>query len=495
MSPATAAGTRRFSVVVVGAGFGGLGMAIALKRAGASDFVVFERAHDIGGVWRDNTYPGAACDIPSSLYSYSYAQERHWSRPCPYQPEILDYLHRTSDEFEVSDHIETDTPIASATYDEAAAAWAIETEAGETVFAGALVLACGQLSLPSTPTIEGQDAFAGTAFHSAEWDHSFDPRGKRIAVIGTGASAVQLVPEIAKDAARVDVYQRTPPWMLPRRNNDYAPWAKALIERVPGLQRLRRYSLLAFGEGGIAGQTRVPAVRGLLKAWSVWFMRRQVPDREMRKRIWPDYPIGCKRVLFSSKYLPALQRPNVDLVTDHVARITAAGPVTEDGTERAVDCIIYGTGFRSHEFVAPMRVTGRSGQALAERWSDGARAHLGITVSGFPNMFLLYGPNTNLGFGSIVLMLESQIAYVLDALRVLRRTGADALDVRPDVEEASTEHVQDQLRHSVWTTCESWYRQGSDGRIVNNWPGQMAEYARATRRVSTERYELIRCGR
>lgn len=485
--------TRRFAVVVVGAGFGGIGTAIALKRAGISSFVVFERADDIGGVWRDNTYPGAACDIPSSLYSYSYAQERDWSRPCPSQAEIHEYLSRTADRFGVGGHIETGTGVAAADYDERRARWVVQTEAGETVLASSLVLATGQLSRPSTPEIEGQAEFAGTAFHSAEWDHSFDARGKRIAVIGTGASAVQFVPELAREAARVDVYQRTPPWMLPRRNNDYAPWAKALIERVPGLQRLRRSSLLAFGEGGIAGQTRLPAFRVLMKAWSEWFMRRQVADPELRKRIWPDYPIGCKRVLFSSKYLPALQRDNVDLVTDRISHLTAAGPVTEDGAEREVDCIVYGTGFRSQEFVAPMRVAGRGGAELAQRWSGGARAHLGITVSGFPNMFLIYGPNTNLGFGSIVLMIEAQAGYVIDALRLLERTGADALEVRPEAEEASTERVQEQLRHSVWTACESWYRQGSDGRIVNNWPGQMAEYVRATRSVSTDRYELIRC--
>lgn len=493
MSGTAGTHTRRVDVVVVGAGFGGVATANALRQAGIEDFLVLERAADLGGVWRENTYPGAACDIPSHLYSYSYAQRRDWSRPCPKQPEILDYLHEVARQQGIVDRIQTGTEVTSAGFDEATARWTVQTADGERIDAGAVVVACGQLSRPFTPEIEGREAFAGTAFHSAEWDHSFDPRGKRIAVIGTGASAVQFVPEIAKEAARVDVYQRTPPWMLPRRNNDYAPWAKSLIERVPGLQWVRRKGMLAFCESGISGQTRVPALRAGMKLWSTWFMRRQVPDPGMRKRIWPDYPIGCKRVLFSSKYLPALQRRNVELVTDPIARIAPGGPVTGDGIERSVDCIIWGTGFNAHQFVAPMEVSGRGGRTLADHWKDGARAHLGIQVSGFPNLFLIYGPNTNLGFGSIILMIESQVTYVIEALRMLRRVRADALDVRPEVERASTGSVQDRLQHSVWANCDSWYR-SSDGRIVNNWPGQMAEYAHATRKVDPDEQELVRAG-
>ncbi|MGI8844614.1 MAG: flavin-containing monooxygenase [Thermoleophilaceae bacterium] len=476
----------------MGAGFGGIATANALRQAGIENFAVLERGDDLGGVWRENTYPGAACDIPSHLYSFSYAQRRDWSRPCPSQSDILDYLHEVAERFGIADRIETDTEVTSATFDEQTARWTVTTAGGERIDAGAVVVAAGQLSRPFTPAIEGSDEFAGTVFHSAEWDHSFDARGKRIAVIGTGASAVQFVPEIAKEAARVDVYQRTPPWMLPRRNNDYAPWAKRLIERAPGLQWIRRKGMLAFLESGISGQTRVPAIRASMRLWSTWFMRRQVREPQLRRRIWPDYPIGCKRVLFSSKYLPALQQENVELVTDPIARISEGGPVTADGREREVDCIVWGTGFKSHEFVAPMAVHGRDGRELSEQWKDGARAHLGVQVSGFPNLFLIYGPNTNLGFGSIVLMIEAQVTYVVDALRTLRRERADAMDIRPEVQDASTARVQEQLRHSVWTTCESWYRQDSDGRIVNNWPGQMAEYVRATRKVDPQEQELVR---
>ncbi len=379
-----------------------------------------------------------------------------------------------------------------ARWEQDAARWHLRLADGSALRARTLVVACGQLSTPAFPAIAGREGFAGPAFHSAEWDHDVDLAGKRVAVIGTGASAIQLVPRIAEVAAHVDVFQRTPPWLLPRRNRPYAPWARRAIARLPGLQRLRRTTMLAFCESGIAGQTRVAAIRLGLRAWSRWFMRRQVRDPALRARIWPDYAIGCKRVLFSSAYLPALQRPDVTLVTDPIARIDPSGPVGEDGMAHPADVIVYGTGFRAHDFVAPMRVVGRDGVELAERWAGGARAHLGISVHGFPGLHLLYGPNTNLGFGSIVVMLEAQVRHVMDALARAEAAGADALEVRAEREEASTEEVQQRLRHSVWTACESWYRAGDDGRIVNNWPGQMAEYVVATRHASDEDYELVR---
>lgn len=482
-------------VAIVGAGFGGLAAAIALRRAGEEDVVLLEKAHDLGGVWRENTYPGAACDIPSCLYSFSYDQRRDWSRPCSPQDEILDYLHATAERNGVAAKIRTGVEVREATWDEQAARWTLRTTGGapevETVTAQALVVACGQLSRPLFPRVDGVGRFAGPEFHSAHWDHDVDLAGKRVAVVGTGASAIQFVPEIAQVAARVDVYQRTPPWILPRRNRPYAPWARRMTERVPGLQQVRRLGILAFAESGIAGQTRVPLLRAGIKAWATWHMKRQVKDPALRRKIWPDYPIGCKRVLFSSHYLPALTRPNVELITAPITRVTPAGVVAADGVEREADVVIYGTGFRAHDFVAPMEVRGRGGRELSEAWAGGARAHHGIAVSGFPNLFLMYGPNTNLGFGSIIVMLEAQARYVADAVTSLERLGADAIDVRPEVERASTEAVQEHLRTSVWTGCESWYREGADGRIVNNWPGQMAEYVRATRRVDLSEYDVL----
>ena len=305
-------------------------------------------------------------------------------------------------------------------------------------------------------------------------------------MVGTGASAVQFVPPVAERAAHLDVYQRSAPWMLPRRNEEYPRWGRWLLRHVPGLQALRRRYLLTMMESTILGLTRVEPLRWLLAAWAQAFMRRQLRDPALRQKLWPDYPLGCKRILFSSHYLPALQRPDVDVVTDGIERITPAG-VVAGGREREVDCIVWGTGFRASDFVLPMRVTGSQGSELQETWSDGAQAHLGITVSGFPAMYLLYGPNTNLGVGSIVEMIEAQVRYVSGALRATRAAGAP-LDLRPEVQERSGEQVQRRLQDSIWTSCENWYRQDGQGRVVNNWPGFMAEYRSLTREFDRSEY-------
>jgi cation diffusion facilitator CzcD-associated flavoprotein CzcO len=478
-------------IVIVGAGFSGIATAIALRKAGFEDFTIFERADDLGGVWHQNTYPGAACDVPSALYSLSYAQEKDWSQPCSSREEIHAYLHRVAREQDVFDRIRTSTGIASAAWDGEALRWTLQTEAGERLEADALVLACGQLSRPSWPSIEGSEDFAGHSFHSAEWDHAYDLSGKRIAVIGTGASAIQFVPPIVEQAARVDVYQRTPPYILPRRNPHYPTWMRTLFRHVPGVQALRRASIFLLLETLVAGLIRVPALGWVVRTVSTTFMRMQVRDPELRRKIWPNYRFGCKRILFSSYYLKALQRPNVDLVTDRIARITPAGVETADGVEREVDCLIYGTGFRTRDFVVPMEVAGRDGRDLQEAWSGGAEAHLGITVAGYPNMFLIYGPNTNLGIGSILVMLEAQAGYVADALRTLRARGVAALDLRPEVQASSSADVQERLRGGVWTQCDSWYTDDETGRVINNWPGFMAEYVRATRHVDPAEYVLL----
>ncbi len=476
-------------VAIVGAGFSGIAMAMALRRDGIDDFTVFERGPELGGVWRDNHYPGAACDVPSYLYSYSHEQRRDWSRPCSPQPEILEYLRQTAAKHGVTERIRLGTEVTSAAFEPATARWRLTTGDGEQHEAESLVIACGQLSRPSLPAIAGRDEFAGHSFHSAEWDHDYDLAGKRVAVVGTGASAVQFVPPVAERAAHVDVYQRSAPYLLPRTNREYPRWGRRLLRRVPGLQALRRRYLLTVMESTILGFVAVPPLRWLLSAASQAFMRHQLRDRELRRRVWPDYPIGCKRVLFSSYYLPALQRPDVQVVTDAIERVTPAG-VVAGGRERQVDCIVWGTGFKASEFVLPMRVTGRDGRELQETWSGGARAHLGITVSGFPAMYLLYGPNTNLGVGSIIEMIESQVRYVSGALRASRAAGA-ALDLRPEVQAWSDEQVQSRLRDSIWTACESWYRQDGEGRVVNNWPGFMAEYRRLTREFDRGEYVAV----
>jgi cation diffusion facilitator CzcD-associated flavoprotein CzcO len=475
---------------IVGGGFSGIAMAIALRREGIEDFTVLERAGDLGGVWRENTYPGAACDVPSYLYSFSYEQRRDWTQPCSPQAEILDYLHEVAAKHGVLDRIRTGTEVARADWDDATARWTLRTAAGEAIEADALVLACGQLSRPRWPALEGMDEFEGHSFHSAEWDHGYDVAGRRVAVIGTGASAIQFVPELAERAAHVDVYQRSAPYLLPRRNPRYPEPVRTLIRRVPGLQAARRWGLLLFMETFVAGLTKLPPLGWLLRAWSTGFMRMQLRDPELRRRAWPDHPFGCKRILFSSRYLPALQRPNVELVSDEIERVGRHGVVTAGGRERPADLIVYGTGFRTSDFVAPMQVTGAGGRELQQAWAHGPEAHLGITVSGFPNMFMLYGPNTNLGVGSIIVMIEAQVGYVVDALRRARRAGA-ALDVRPEVQAASDGALQDRLAGSVWASCRNWYRQEGSGRVVNNWPGFMYEYVRATRELRPAEYREV----
>jgi cation diffusion facilitator CzcD-associated flavoprotein CzcO len=442
-------------------------------------------------VWFHNTYPGAACDVPSYVYSFSYEQRRDWSQPCSPQEEIHQYLRDVVRRYGLAERIRTNTEVTDAAFDEATLRWRLRTAHGEELEADALVLAVGQLSRPRWPSIAGMQDFAGHSFHSAEWDHGYDLRGRRVAVVGTGASAVQFVPEIADEVARLDVYQRSAPYLLPRRNPRYPAAVRRAIRWVPGLQRLRRIGMWLFMESLTLGLTRFrPALR-TAELWSRTFTRLQVRDRELRRRIRPDYPFGCKRILFSSHYLPALQRPNVALVTDGVTHITEHGVVTDDGREREVDCIIYGTGFRADEFVLPLRVTGAGGRELQDAWAGGAEAHLGMAVAGYPNMFLLYGPNTNLGAGSIIMMIEAQARYVAQALGMLRRSGAVALDLRPEVQAASGSRVQERLRGSVWVDCQSWYRQDGTGRVVNNWPGFVAEYVRETRRLRPDEYRLL----
>jgi cation diffusion facilitator CzcD-associated flavoprotein CzcO len=471
-------------VAIIGAGFSGIGMAVALRRAGYDDVELFERGDDVGGVWAHNTYPGAACDVPSYVYSFSFAQRRDWSRPCSPQDEIHAYLREVADEHGITERVRLGTEITDAEWDEAECTWTLTAADGRTFAADVLVPACGQLSRPQVPDLPGRERFAGPAFHSAAWDHDVDLAGRRVAVIGTGASAVQFVPRLAGEVAQLDVYQRSAPYLLPRVNAPYSPLFHAAVARVPGAQTVRREGGRVLLEAFIAVFTVVPPGRAALQRFSLGFMRRQTPD--------PDYPLGCKRMLFSSHYLPALGREDVDLITDEIVGLTEGGVVTADGRERPADAIVWGTGFDTR-FVAPMRIRGRGGRELTELWGDAPRAHLGITVAGFPNLFLLYGPNTNLGVGSIVEMIEAQTGYVVDALSRLDREDADAMDVDPTVMAVSDARTQERLQGSIWTRCNSWYRT-EGGRVSTNWPGFMREYAAAVRRVRPSEYAFLRRG-
>lgn len=480
------------SVAIVGSGFGGIAAAIALLRDGITDLTIFEKADDLGGVWRENTYPGAACDVPSHVYSYSYFQHRDWSRPCSPHDEIHDYLQEAADAFGVTPRIRFSTEVTRATWDEQALRWHLDLGDGTTADADVLVPACGQLSIPTQPAIPGADTFAGHQFHSARWDHDHDLTGRHVAVIGTGASAVQFVPPVAEQAGHLDVFQRTPNYMLPRRNLAYAAPVRAAIRYIPGLQAARRGGMLLMMETMVNALKGNRAIQAVLRTMSWALLHRHVRDRELRRKLTPQFAYGCKRILFSSYYYPALTRENVELVDTPITRITADAVVTSDGVEHPADTIIWGTGFDTQAFVAPMEIVGAGGRTIADAWAGGAHAFYGLTVPGFPNLFLLYGPNTNLGVGSIIVMLEAQARYIADAVGRLRaQDGPAAWDVREDVEQAFDAQTQEHLQQSVWTRCASWYRNEA-GRVVNNWPGYMFEYVRATKALDPEHYTLLR---
>jgi cation diffusion facilitator CzcD-associated flavoprotein CzcO len=474
-------------VIIVGAGFGGIAAAIELRRHGIADVTILEKADGPGGTWFHNTYPGAACDVPSHLYSFSFAQRYDWVRLCPTQPDISRYVHEVVAEHGLSDVIETGTHVTACRWDDAGRRWTVETSRGERT-ADAVIVATGQLHQPATPRLPGE--FAGHSFHSADWDHAYDLRGKRVAVIGTGASAVQFVPPVAEQAAHTTVFQRTGNWFLPRRNHRYPRAYRMLVRRVPALQRARRKGLFWYLES-LTASIRHPQTLGrLLAIRSRLFMRYQLRAHpELRERIWPDYTFGCKRVLFSSFFLPTLARPDVEVVTEPIERLAPAGVVTADGRTHEVDCIIYGTGFRTTDFMFPMEVTGAGGRSLAEAWKGGAHAHLGIAVPGFPSLYVMYGPNTNTSGGSIIAYLEAQAGYIRQALE-LQRDRAAALSVRPEVEAASDREVQARFAGTAWTRCDSWYRDES-GRIVTNWPGYMREYLEQTKRLDPGDFELV----
>jgi cation diffusion facilitator CzcD-associated flavoprotein CzcO len=481
---------RSLKVVIVGAGCGGVAAAIELGRHGFTDVTLLERAPELGGTWFHNTYPGVACDVPSHLYSFSFATRRDWSRLCSPQDEILTYLRGVAHEHGVDRFLVPNTDVEACRWDDSECRWTVRSADGRTWEADALVLATGQLHQPAVPALDGRDSFAGHSFHSAHWDHGYDLRGKRVAVIGTGASAVQFVPEIAPQVERLFVFQRTGNWFLPRKNRPYPKLMKAAIEHIPGLQEYRRRFVYNYGEF-LTMMIRHPRTLGQIgRARSAAFMRAQLKDPEIRRKAWPDYTFGCKRILFSSYFLPALQRPNVELITDRIASMSAAGIVTGDGSTYDLDCVIYGTGFRTNDFMFPMEITGAAGVSLRDQWAGGPHAHLGICVPGFPSLFLMYGPNTNTSGGSIITYEEAQARYIRQALEHVRARRAAAIDVRPEVAAATDRETQAAFAGTAWTQCNSWYRDGS-GRIVANWPRYMRHYEQRVRTLDPSEFRLL----
>jgi cation diffusion facilitator CzcD-associated flavoprotein CzcO len=457
-------------IAVIGTGFGGLAATIELKKRGHDDIVVFEKAGDVGGVWRENTYPGAACDVPSSLYSYSFEPNPHWPHKFSRQPAILDYIHRVVDKYDVRRHIRFHTEVTAARWDDETQTWRLDLSTGETETVDLFVPAVGQLSRPSIPSIPGADTFRGEAFHSAEWNHDLSLTGKRVAVIGTGASAIQFVPEVRKDAAKVVLFQRTAPYIVPRKDFERTDPAR------PVPQLLDRAKIWTQAEW-LTTTFHIKPLSAVMRTWSKRHMKAQTAAKPgLFEKVWPDYPFGCKRVLFADDYLPALAQPNVDVITDDITEITECGVTTADGRHHEVDVIIWGTGFKATDFLAPMTITGTQGRDLHTHWKDGAHAYHGMTVPGFPNLLIMYGPNTNTGGGSIIYFLETQARYLGRYADHIDEAGP--LEVRAEVEEAYDARIQDQLADSVWSKCSSWYRE-KNGRITTNWPSISARYRRS----------------
>ncbi|MFG1942154.1 flavin-containing monooxygenase [Nonomuraea sp. NPDC048826] len=479
-------------IVIVGAGFAGIGMAIKLKEAGYHDFVVLEKGDDLGGTWRDNTYPGCACDVPSHLYSYSFELNPGWSRMFAPQEEIREYLRGCAAKYGVLPHVRYGARVESLEYDERARRWRVALDGGGVLRPHAVISGIGALHVPSYPDVPGRDRFQGPAFHSAEWDHSAGLTGKRVAVIGTGASAAQFVPRIAPLASHLTVFQRTPPWVQAKPDFAFPPAARRML-RLPGTARALRWLVYGAMESRALGFTVHPSLMKAHERMARRHLESQVADPELRRALTPDYTIGCKRVIISSDYYPALCRENVSLVTGGVAEIRERSVVDASGVEHPADVIVYGTGFKVTESLKELSIVGRGGVKIQEAWRDGIEAFYGVTTAGFPNLFFLLGPNTGLGHNSVVFMIESQVRYVLDCLRLLSRTGARALDVRPERQRAFNRRLRERLDPLVWNAggCASWYL---DEHGVNRtiWPGFTFEYWARTRKAKPGDYELIR---
>ena len=483
--------TRPLSVAILGAGAAGLCMAIKLREAGVEDFTIFEKASSVGGTWRDNTYPGSGCDVPSMLYSYSFEPKPDWSRKFAPQPEIVDYFETVARKYRLLPNIRFNTEITEARFDEEEGLWRIRAADGAEFMANVLISGVGQLNRPAYPKIEGLNDFKGVAFHSARWNHDVDLAGKRVGVIGNGASAIQFVPEIAPKVARLTIFQRTPNWCVPKPDRPFKEWEKGLYRSFPFLARIQRWwtwmmlerNYLAFVQGSFFGK--------LFEKAALRELETHIEDPELRKKLTPDYPAGCKRILLTNDWYPALARDNVDVETSRIAKVTENAVVTEDGVSHPADVIIYATGFESTDFLAPMKVTGRGNADLNAVWARGAEAHRGVAVAGFPNFFMLYGPNTNLGHNSIIFMLECQVNYIAQCIETIGKERLRYLDVKAAAMGAFNRDLQQDMQKTVWAAgCSSWYKT-ADGRVTNNWSSFTAKYWWEMRHPDYDEFSLV----
>jgi len=480
--------------LIIGAGFAGLAAAIKLDEAGERDFVVIEKDSDVGGTWHINTYPGAECDVPSQLYSYSFALNPDWSKVYSPQQEIWEYTKRVAEESGVLDRFVFDTAVLDATWDETAQRWRVTTTNGEYA-ARTVISGSGGLSEPRLPEIDGIDTFQGEIFHSARWNHDVDLAGKRVAVIGTGASAIQLVPELQKtlqsSGGHMDVYQRTPNWVIPRNEREFTGIEKAAFRHVPGLQRLARAAVYLQLESRAPAFTRFPAALKVVESQCRKSIAKAIKDPELVAKVTPTYRAGCKRILISNAWYPALAADNVDLVTSPVAKITGDAIVTEDGEERPIDVLVVATGFYVTEPPIAQHITGRDGRTLAEVWGEhGMAGYKGTTIHGFPNLFQIVGPNTALGHSSMIFIIESQVRYIVDAARTMRREGLGAVEPTAAAQDEWTATVQERMKPTVWTTggCASWYLD-KFGNNTTLWPGQTFTFRQHLSRFDVDKYD------
>lgn len=476
-------------IAILGAGAGGLCMGVQLHKAGFRDFTLFEKSDGVAGTWHDNTYPGAACDVPSHLYSFSFEPKSDWTRKFSPQEEIRRYFQGVADKWGLPARTRFGAEVTSASFDERQGQWRLRTRAGEEHTADVLVSGLGQLNRPRIPDFPGLASFEGASWHSARWNHDFDLAGKRVAVIGNAASALQFIPPVAAKAGRLHVFQRSPNYVIPRFDRDFTEREKRAFAKLPALRRLYRAWIWGRLEANFFAFTDGSRLSRLVRKGALQYLEAMVADPALRAALTPDYPVGCKRLLISDDYFQALVRPHVELVTDPIERIEPRGVVTRDGARREVDAIVFATGFDTTSFLAPLEIEGRGGAKLREAWKDGAEAYLGVAVAGFPNLFLLYGPNTNLGHNSILFMIECQVRYAIRCIEELGRRGLAWLDVRRDAMDRYNAEVQEALRATAWNaSCGSWYKTES-GKITNNWKGFTTEYWWRTRRPDFAAFE------
>jgi cation diffusion facilitator CzcD-associated flavoprotein CzcO len=484
-------GSSTPSVVILGAGVSGLCMGIQLLKAGISSFTILEKSDQVGGTWFENQYPGAACDVPSHYYCFSFEPNPEWTHKYSRQPEIQRYLAHCAQKYEILPHIRFGTEVASASFDETRAKWRVRTTKGETFEGDVLVSGCGQLNRPFVPDLPGLSEFEGVSFHSARWNKAHDLAGRNVGVIGNGASAIQFIPFVAKEAKTLTIFQRSPNWIVPRGDYAYSEKAKQRFRRHPLLLKAYRWffylrheiNYLAFGAEGRIARFMEKAAR--------MHMEAHIPDARLRERLTPDYRVGCKRILIDDDFMPALARPNVHVETAPIDRIVRDGVRTRDGKVHACDTLVFATGFETQSFLAPIQIEGLGGRKLDQVWGKGAEAYLGLTVSGFPNFFMMYGPNTNLGHNSIIFMIECQVNYALQCIQALRRRGLRWLDVKSDVQQRYNAELQRELDDTAWSAgCKSWYK-NAEGKVTNNWSSWTVRYWWRTRRAKLDEFEQV----